>query len=91
MIPVPQLRKTHLAGLLSIFIILTVSTYINRFPTGDDAWFGEQSYWLHKEGIIRSEFFRGIVGWEDQILVSHKLFLGFGAVVIRIYQKPTKV
>ncbi|MCF0038731.1 hypothetical protein [Dyadobacter fanqingshengii] len=62
MIPVTQLRKIHLVGLLLFFVVLTLSTYINRFPTGDDAWFGEQSYWLEKEGIIRSEFFKGIVG-----------------------------
>lgn len=85
MIPITQLRKTHLVGLLLFFVVLTLSTYLNRFPTGDDAWFGEQSYWLEKEGIIRSEFFRGIVGWERQILVSHKLFLAFGAVVIHFF------
>ena len=85
MIPITQLRKIHLAALLLIFVVITLATYINRFPTGDDAWFGEQSYWLEKEGIIRSEFFRGIVGWEDQILVSHKLFLAFGAAVIHFF------
>ncbi|SKC13885.1 hypothetical protein [Dyadobacter psychrophilus] len=85
MIPITQLRKTHLVGLLLFFVVITIATYINRFPTGDDAWFGEQSYWLEKEGIIRSEFFRGIVGWENQILVSHKLFLAFGAIVIHFF------
>lgn len=85
MIPVTELRKIHLTGLLLFFVVLTLSTYINRFPTGDDAWFGEQSYWLAKEGIIRSEFFSGIVGWERQILVSHKLFLAFGAAVIHFF------
>jgi hypothetical protein len=66
-------------------MLMTVTTYICRFPTGDDAWFGEQSYWLEKEGVVRSEFFRGIVGWENQILVSHKLFLVFGSVVIHFF------
>ncbi|GGB87474.1 hypothetical protein [Dyadobacter sediminis] len=70
---------------LFVFILLTAATYYHRFPTGDDAWFGEQSYWLEKEGVIRSEFFRGIAGWEKQLLVSHKLFLAVGALFIHFF------
>lgn len=67
------------------FIGLTGLTYFNRHPSGDDAWFAEQSYWFQKEGIIRSEYFRGLLGWEKQILVSHKLFLIFGAALIHVF------
>jgi hypothetical protein len=73
-------------------VLLTVASYFHRYPTGDDAWFAEQSYWFEKEGIIRSEFFRGMggLGWEKQLLVSHKLFLLFGAGMIHLfgYQLP---
>lgn len=78
-----QRYKLHI--LLLILISITCLTYYHRYPTGDDAWFGEQSYWLEKEGIIRSEYFRGIVGWEKQLLVSHKLFLVVGAVFIHLF------
>lgn len=78
-------NKKKLYLILSFLVLLTSLTYYNRFPTGDDAWFAEQSYWLQKDGIIRSEFFRGILGWEKQLLVSHKLFLGFGAVLIKLF------
>lgn len=71
--------------LLLFFIGMAGLTYINRLPTGDDAWFAEQSYWFQKEGVIRSEYFRGLLGWEDQILVSHKLFLIFGAGLIYLF------
>lgn len=74
-----------ISSILIGLIVLVGLTYINRFPTGDDAWFAEQSYWFQKQGIIRSEFFRGILGWEKQILVSHKLFLIFGAGLIKIF------
>ena len=77
-------NKRLLTLLLISLVILTGLTYINRFPTGDDAWFAEQSYWFQKQGIIRSEFFRGILGWEKQLLVSHKLFLIFGAGLIKV-------
>lgn len=78
-------NKRFLFIVLIPLITLTGLTYVNRFPTGDDAWFAEQSYWFQKEGVIRSEFFRGILGWENQILVSHKLFLIFGASLIKIF------
>ena len=78
-------NKTYLTGILIGLVTLTGLTYINRFPTGDDAWFAEQSYWFQKQGVIRSEFFRGILGWENQLLVSHKLFLIFGAGLIKLF------
>ena len=78
-------NKRLLTLLLISLVILTGLTYINRFPTGDDAWFAEQSYWFQKQGVIRSEFFRGILGWENQLLASHKLFLIFGAGIIKLF------
>ncbi|WP_273213968.1 ArnT family glycosyltransferase [Runella zeae] len=62
-------------------IILAFCTYFRRYPTGDDAWFAEESYWLWKEGKVRSEFFRGLLHWEEHYLVSHKLFIAFGALL----------
>ncbi|MEA5256216.1 hypothetical protein VB264_00365 [Arcicella aquatica] len=73
---------TILTILVPILIILTFLTYYKRFPTGDDAWFAEESYWLLRDGVIRSEFFRGLLGWENQLFVSHKLFLGFGSIMM---------
>lgn len=77
--------KDRLTVFLCLLFILTGLTYYHRNPTNDDAWFGEQSYWFYKEGIIRSEFFTGILGWEKQLLVSHKLFLIFGSGLIKLF------
>ncbi len=67
------------------FICLASATYIYRNPTGDDAWFAEQSYWLKETGIVRSTFFSGVLGWDKQLLVSHKLFLGMGALLMTLF------
>lgn len=85
-----EISKTKLFVVACCFFALATLTYIHRYPTGDDAWFAEQSFWLQKQGVIRSEFFRGLLGWENQILVSHKLFLLVGAVFIQLfgYQLP---
>ncbi|SOD95530.1 hypothetical protein [Spirosoma fluviale] len=74
-----------LVTILSVLFFLFLLTLWHRTPTGDDAWFAEQSYWLQKDGLIRSEFFRGTLGWENQLLVSHKLFLLFGAGLIKLF------
>ena len=74
-----------LVSLLALLVGLALATYIHRQPTVDDAWFAEQSFWLEKTGVIRSEFFRGINDWDNQVLVSHKLFLGFGALMIYFF------
>lgn len=75
---------TTLSIIVPILMLLTFFSYYKRFPTGDDAWFAEESYWLLHDGVIRSEFFRGLLGWEKQLFVSHKLFLSFGSIMMWI-------
>ena len=70
---------------LIILICLSAATYIYRNPTGDDAWFAEQSYWLKETGIVRSNFFTGVLDWDKQLLVSHKLFLAVGAALMALF------
>ena len=57
-------------------------TFYHRTAHFDDAWFAEQSYWLVKDGWVRSEFFRGYNNWEDRIYVFHKLFVYAGALLM---------
>jgi hypothetical protein len=71
--------------ILFILFLLLVSTYIYRNPVGDDGWFAEQSFWLYKVGIVRSNFFEGVLKWDQQLLVSHKLFILFGACLIHFF------
>jgi hypothetical protein len=52
---------SYINWLVPVLIILTLATFYHRFPTGDDAWFAEQSYWLSKSGIVRSNFFKGML------------------------------
>jgi hypothetical protein len=66
--------------LLSIaLILLAVCSYYRRYPTEDDAWFAEESFWLLKVGYVKSVFFSGFLGWENTYLLSHKLFIALGA------------
>jgi hypothetical protein len=82
---IPLIYRRWLGGLLALLIGLTILTYVRRNPTGDDAWFAEQSYWLYKTGVIRSTFFTGVLKWDVQLLVSHKLLLVAGAGAMHLF------
>ena len=75
-----QRRLTRtLSGVLIFYaLLLAVSIPYQRFH-GDEAWLGEQAYFLNQDGVSRSELFHGFLHYEDQVLVAHKLFIALGA------------
>jgi hypothetical protein len=68
-------------GLLFIGLLIT---FFHRAEYYDEAWFAEQSFWLIRDGQVRSELFRGYNGWENGIYVFHKLFVYAGALIMSI-------
>ncbi|AEI48629.1 hypothetical protein [Runella slithyformis] len=82
----PLFRSFFALRFLAIGLIsVAVCTYYQRYPTDDDAWFAEESYWLLQDGKVRSEFFRGLLGWEKHYLVNHKLFIAVGALLLSVF------
>jgi len=73
---------------LKILLILCgavmIATIINREIKGDDCWFGEQSYWLAKEGAVKLKSIPLIFDWQNQFLVYHKLLIWMGSAVISV-------
>lgn len=67
-------KKTYwiIAALLAALFLTTLYHRIAHF---DDAWCTEQSYWLLKDGIVRSELFRGYNYWGERMFVFHKAFV----------------
>jgi hypothetical protein len=62
--------------LLSIgLVLLAVCGYYHRYPTEDNAWFAEESFWLLKVGYVKSAFFSGLLGWGNNYFLSHKFFI----------------
>lgn len=75
--------RFYQVALIILFGALLFTCY-RRAEHFDDAWFAEQSYWLVRDGWVRSELFRGQNGWEDRIYVFHKLFIYVGAAFMRV-------
>jgi hypothetical protein len=79
-----RLRPLLTTALLIWGILLTVSIPCQRVH-GDEAWLGEQAYFLRHDGIIRSELFRGYASQDERILVTHKLFILAGTAMVALF------
>ncbi len=66
-------------ALFWVFLALLLATYYQRGNHYDEAWLAEQAYWLVHGGVVRSELFRGLNGWENGLFVFHKLFIYLSA------------
>lgn len=68
------------------FLLMAFSLSLpDRKPHIDDAWLGEHSYWLHKDGQVKSKLMTGIADSEQRLLLHHKLFSLQGAGVIALF------
>nr|NQU91335.1 hypothetical protein [Bacteroidota bacterium] len=66
------------------FIVFALSLY-NRYIYIDDAWFGEQAYWLAQCGLVKVETIKGFHGWDTHLLAYHKLSIIIGALLIKVF------
>ncbi len=71
--------------LLCIQVAFYVLSLFGRATDIDDAWLGEISYWMSKEGHARSELMRGCTMQENRILIHHKLLTLHGAAFIKVF------
>ncbi|UOG76900.1 glycosyltransferase family 39 protein [Hymenobacter tibetensis] len=74
-------RKVYY-GAVVLLLLLLASTLYHRISHFDDAWCTEQSYWLLKDGIVRSELFRGYNYWHERLYVFHKAFVYVQALLL---------
>ncbi len=78
-------QKALLAALL-----LIAGVYFFTMPDRglhiDEAILGEHAYWLAKTGKVKANMYAGTgVGWENELLVYHKLFIWSGAGIISLF------
>jgi len=85
MILFDRLLKKHLLVAIGLSVLLFLISLINRSIHIDDAWLGEQAYWLSEKGFVKSELLRGFAGYETRQYVYHKLFIGIGALFIKLF------
>ena len=74
-----------LAACIVCQVVLLAISLPGQRVQGDEAAFAEFAYWQANVGYLRSELFRGLLHYEDQILLYHKLFQWLGAAQVKIF------
>jgi hypothetical protein len=64
-----------LAGLLAVLVALLLASIPGHPIHVDEPWLAEQSYFLARDGYVHSNFFRGVDGGEQYIVLYHRLFI----------------
>jgi len=64
--------------------LVAIATLVGRPPAYDDAWFAEQAWFVANEGRLRSELFRGMLGWEDWVYITQKAGVWLAALFVRV-------
>ncbi len=85
--PVQKLEywKKFLVACIALQMVLLICSLPGQRVQGDEAAFAEFAYWQAQDGYVHSEQFRGLAGYETQIMLYHKLFEALGAVMILIF------
>lgn len=68
-----------------INLIVFILSMWHRYIYVDDAWFGEQALSFATNGYVKTETIPGILGWDQQLLVYHKLNIILGAGIIKLF------
>ncbi len=80
-----KLRSNRIS---TAFVIIVILFYLfglyRRAPHIDDAWIGEQVWWLDKEGTVKNVLMRHNLQNEKRLLVYHKLWVWQGLVAVKL-------
>jgi hypothetical protein len=68
-----------LTALLCCELLLLVASMPGRPMHIDEAWIGEQTYFLARDGHVHSNLFEGLAHHEERGVVYHRLFVTLGS------------
>ncbi|MBL6446561.1 glycosyltransferase family 39 protein [Fulvivirga sp. 29W222] len=77
--------RKFLISIISLLAILYLISLYHRYLQQDEPWFGEQAYWLVKEGNVKLKSMPGVFNWSSDMLIFHKLFVWTGALLITLF------
>ena len=78
-------HKRTMLFFLILGCIAFITSMWQRYAYIDDCFFGEQAYWLAKDGIVRTKSIQIGLGWEERLFVYHKLNIWIGALIIKTF------
>ncbi|MFA5419075.1 MAG: glycosyltransferase family 39 protein, partial [Bacteroidales bacterium] len=78
-------NKKTLTGIMVLGALAFMASMWNRFIYIDDAFFGEQSYWLAKDGVVKTVTLIDFLGCDVRLFSYHKLNIFVGAGLIKLF------
>jgi 4-amino-4-deoxy-L-arabinose transferase-like glycosyltransferase len=74
-----------LLTIIAVQLVLLIVSLPGQRVQGDEAAFAEFAYFQAKDGYIHSELFRGLLHYEERVLLYHKLFQWLGAGMVAVF------
>ena len=78
-------KRSILLGITVLGLLVFMASMWHRFIYIDDAFFGEQAYWLAKDGVVKTVTLIDFLGCDHQLFSYHKLNIFVGAALIRLF------
>lgn len=70
---------------LVLGLLLFVYSLYQRIPNIDDAWIGEQVFWLNQEGLIKNVLMKNYSDNQNGLLAYHKAFVYSGLAAVQLF------
>lgn len=80
-----NIRNSFLFLLVTFGLGLFLYSLYHRIPHLDDAWIGEQVYWLNKDGVIKNVLMKNYANNEHHLLAYHKAFVYNGLASVKLF------
>lgn len=80
-----KLNTNILYVLLTLGILLFVYSLYQRIPNIDDAWIGEQVFWLAEEGVVKNMLMKNYSDNQNGLLAYHKAFVYSGLWAVQLF------
>lgn len=80
-----KLNSNILFILLSVGVLLFIYSLYQRMPHIDDAWIGEQVFWLSEDGVIKNILMKNYADNQNGLMVYHKAFVYNGLWLVNLF------
>lgn len=80
-----KLHKNIVFAVLSIGLALFIYSLYQRLPNIDDAWIGEQVFWLDQEGLVKNVLMKNYSNNQNGLLAYHKAFVYSGLWAVQLF------
>ena len=80
-----RINTNILYAILAFGFLLFVYSLYQRIPNVDDAWIGEQVFWLDHNGVVKNVLMKNYFDNQNGLLAYHKAFVYSGLWAVQLF------